>query len=127
MLVNLYVKKLEKQVKNNSNCMKRTNKIKGTLERPRLSVFRSNCHIYAQVIDDSSGMTIVSTSTLDKDVKSLLTNTSTCEASKIVGQVIAQKTLARNIKQVIFDRGKRVYHGRISALAEAARESGLEF
>lgn len=107
--------------------MKKTTKIKGTLQRPRLSVFRSNSHIYAQVIDDLSGMTIVSASTLDKDVRNSLKNTSTCEASKIVGQIIARKTLARNIKQVIFDRGKRVYHGRISALADGAREIGLEF
>ena len=89
-------------------------KIKGTSEKPRLSVFRSNNHIYAQLIDDIQGKTILSSS-------------SPCEASIIVGRSIAKKSLEAKIERVVFDRGGRIYHGRIKALAEAAREAGLKF
>nr|BDA98751.1 ribosomal protein L18 [Rhodomonas sp. NIES-1730] len=102
-------------------------KIKGTLERPRLSVFRSNENVYAQLIDDTEGKTILSSSTLDKEIKSLIKSGSTCEASKLVGEAIAKKSLDSEIKRVVFDRGGRVYHGRVRALAEAAREKGLQF
>jgi len=102
-------------------------KIKGTSEKPRLSVFRSHKHIYAQLIDDSTGKTIASSSTLDKNINSKINSKSTCEASTIVGQLIAKKSLEANIENVIFDRGGHRYHGRIKALADAARENGLKF
>lgn len=102
-------------------------KVKGTTLKPRLSIFRSNQHIYAQIIDDSLGKTIVSSSTLDKEVKSTIESSSTCDASVIVGKDIAKKSLAHKIDTVVFDRGGRLYHGRIKALANAAREEGLNF
>jgi large subunit ribosomal protein L18 len=102
-------------------------KVKGTTNKPRLSIFRSNTHIYAQIIDDSIGKTIASSSTLDKDIKSAITSTSTCEASQYVGRAIAKKSLEHKIDTVVFDRGGKLYHGRIKALADAAREEGLKF
>jgi large subunit ribosomal protein L18 len=102
-------------------------KVKGTAERPRLSVFRSNENIYAQLIDDIQGKTILSSSTLDKDIKTLIKSGGTCEASKLVGEAIAKKSLENKIEKVVFDRGGRLYHGRVKALAEAAREKGLQF
>lgn len=102
-------------------------KVKGTSLKPRLSIYRSNEHIYAQLIDDSLGRTIVASSTLDKGVKANLSSTSTCDASIAVGKSIAQKCLANKIDTVVFDRGGRLYHGRIKALADAAREEGLNF
>ena len=100
------------------------NKISGTAERPRLCVFRSNTNIYAQIIDDVAGNTIVSASTLDKEVK---TKKSNVEAAKEVGTLIAKRAMDKNIKTVVFDRSGYVYHGVIKELAEAAREAGLEF
>ena len=100
-------------------------KISGTTEVPRLCVFRSNSGIYAQIIDDSKNSTIVSASSLDKDLK--LTNGSNIEAAKVVGKSIAEKAKDKKIKTVVFDRGGYLYHGRVKALAEAARENGLEF
>jgi large subunit ribosomal protein L18 len=102
-------------------------KVKGTALKPRLSIFRSNQHIYAQVIDDNLGKTIVSSSTLDKNVKLTIESGSTCDASIIVGKDIAKKSLAQKIDNVVFDRGGRLYHGRVKALANAAREEGLNF
>ena len=102
-------------------------KVKGTSEKPRLSVFRSNNHIYAQLIDDVIGKTILSSSTLDKSISSELDSTSTCEASILVGKLLAKKSLEANIDKVVFDRGGHIYHGRIKALADAAREEGLKF
>lgn len=102
-------------------------KVKGTADKPRLSIFRSNTHIYAQIIDDTMGKTIVSSSTLDKEIKSVVKSTSTCEACEIVGRAIAKKSLENKITTVVFDRGGRLYHGRIKALADAAREEGLKF
>ena len=102
-------------------------KVHGTAERPRLSVFRSNDNIYAQLIDDVEGKTIAASSTLDKDIKASIKSGSTCEASKLVGEAIAKKSLESKIQSVVFDRGARVYHGRVKALAEAAREIGLQF
>ena len=99
-------------------------KISGTPERPRLNVFRSNANIYAQIIDDVNGVTLVSASTLDKDFEGAAGN---CEAAKKVGQVIAERAKAKGIEEVVFDRGGYVYHGRVAALAEGARESGLKF
>lgn len=102
-------------------------KIKGTAEKPRLSIFRSNNHIYAQLIDDSQGRTILSSSTMEKSISSGISSANTCEASILVGKSIAQKSLEAKIERVVFDRGGRIYHGRIKALAEAAREAGLKF
>lgn len=102
-------------------------KVVGTAERPRLSVFRSNQHIYAQVIDDTQQHTIVSASTLDPDLKATLASGSNCDASSQVGKLVAERSLQKGIKQVVFDRGGNLYHGRVQALADAAREAGLEF
>nr|UNJ16394.1 ribosomal protein L18 [Boldiaceae sp.] len=102
-------------------------KISGTLKRPRLSVFRSNQHIYVQIINDISMETMVSSSTLDEDIKRLISQSNNCIASKIVGEVIARKCLALGIQQVVFDRGGNLYHGRVKVLANAAREIGLQF
>ena len=102
-------------------------KISGTSECPRLCVYRSNAHIYAQIIDDESQTTLCSASTLDKDVKGSVSVGSSIEAVKAVGKLIAERAAAKDIKVVVFDRGGYLYHGRVQALAEAAREAGLEF
>ncbi len=107
--------------------LKIRNRFSGTPERPRLSVFRSNSHMYAQIIDDTVGNTLVAASTLDKDVKGQVKFTDNIEAATLLGKVIAQKALDKGIKTVVFDRGGFIYHGKIQALAEAAREAGLEF
>ena len=99
-------------------------KISGTAERPRLCVYRSNSNVYAQIIDDVAGNTLVSASTLDKEVK---TKHSNKEAAKEVGKLIAKRAAEKNIKDVVFDRGGYIYHGVIKELAEAAREGGLQF
>ena len=101
--------------------------IVGTAERPRLAVFRSNNHMYAQIIDDTVGKTLVSASTLQKDVKAELEHTNTVEAAAYLGTVIGKKAVESGIKEVVFDRGGFVYHGKVKALADAAREAGLEF
>ena len=102
-------------------------KISGTSECPRLCVYRSNAHIYAQIIDDESQTTLCSASTLDKDVKGSVSVGSNIEAAKAVGKLIAERAAAKDIKVVVFDRSGYLYHGRVQALAEAAREAGLEF
>lgn len=107
--------------------MKIRNRFSGTAERPRLAVFRSNSHVYAQVIDDVAGKTIVSASTLEKDIKAELKNTDDIEAATKVGDVVAKRALEKGIKAVVFDRGGYIYHGKVKALADAAREAGLEF
>ena len=99
-------------------------KISGTPERPRLNVFRSNANIYAQIIDDVNGVTLVSANTLEKDFEGATGN---AEAAKKVGLVLAERAKAKGIDQVVFDRGGYIYHGRVAALAEGAREAGLEF
>ena len=99
--------------------------IKGTPDRPRLAVYRSNNHIYAQVIDDYSHSTLVSASTVDADLRS--TSGANKEASAKVGKLLAERSLEKGIKQVVFDRGGNLYHGRVAALADAAREAGLDF
>ena len=99
-------------------------KISGTAERPRLCMYRSNTNIYAQIIDDVAGTTLVSASTLDKSVKTKHAN---CEAAKEVGALIAKRASEKKIKTVVFDRSGYIYHGVVKALAEAAREGGLEF
>lgn len=102
-------------------------KIHGTAERPRLSVFRSSKHIYAQVIDDDAGKTLAAASTLSKDVRDSLGDVTKTEAARKVGEAIAKLCLERGVKKVVFDRGGYKYHGRVSALADAARKAGLEF
>ncbi|HBE78301.1 MAG TPA: 50S ribosomal protein L18 [Firmicutes bacterium] len=103
-------------------------KISGTAERPRLSVFRSLHHIYAQVIDDTKGNTLLMVSTVDPELRKTLDGKSgNITAAKLVGTMIAQKAIEKGIKQVVFDRGGQIYHGRVAALATAAREAGLEF
>ena len=102
-------------------------KVSGTAECPRLAVFRSNNHIYAQVIDDTEHRTLASASTLDPDLKNQLGSGGTCEASVKVGTLIAERSIAKGIQSVVFDRGGKLYHGRVKALAEAAREGGLQF
>ena len=102
-------------------------KVRGREGRPRLSVFRSSRHIYAQVVDDVSSQTLVAASTLSKELKGALKSTSSKSAAEAVGKLIAEKSLAAGIKQVVFDRNGFIYHGRVQALAEAARKSGLEF
>lgn len=101
--------------------------VKGTPERPRLAVFRSLEHIYVQVIDDIKGHTLVSASTIDPEVKKALDGMKKTDEAKVVGKFIAQRAKAAGIEKVVFDRGGSQYHGRIKALAEAAREAGLEF
>ena len=99
-------------------------KISGTPERPRLNVFRSNANIYAQIIDDVNGVTLVAANTLEKEFEGATGN---CEAAKKVGAALAERAKAKGIDKVVFDRGGYIYHGRVAALAEGAREAGLEF
>ena len=103
------------------------NRLSGTAECPRLAVFRSNNHMYAQIIDDTVGNTLVSASTLQKDVKANLEKTNNVDAAAYLGKVIAEKALEKGIKDVVFDRGGFIYHGKVQALADAAREAGLNF
>lgn len=102
-------------------------RVVGTPERPRLNVFRSLSHIYAQVIDDSRGHTLVSASTIEPELREQLKGLSKTEQSRVVGRVLAERALSRGIKTVVFDRGGYRYHGRVKALAEEARKGGLEF
>lgn len=103
------------------------NRLSGTAECPRLAVFRSNNHMYAQIIDDTVGNTLVAASTLDKDVKANLEKTNDVKAAAAVGTAIAKKAIEKGITTVVFDRGGFIYQGKIQALADAAREAGLEF
>ncbi len=119
---------IKKESRNSMRVMRHNrirNKISGTSTIPRLCVFRSNTGIYAQIIDDENKTTLVSASSLEKDLK--LTNGSNIEAAKVVGKAIAEKAKKAKITQVVFDRGGYLYHGRVKALADAARENGLEF
>jgi large subunit ribosomal protein L18 len=102
-------------------------KVFGTEARPRLSVFRSENHIYAQIIDDTKGNTLCAASTVEKDVAAKVAELSKSEAAKVVGKAVAEKALKLGIKEVVFDRGGYLYTGRVQALAEGAREAGLEF
>ena len=103
------------------------NRFAGTAERPRLAVFRSNNHMYAQIIDDTVGKTLVSASTVEKDIKAELEKTNNVDAAAYLGTVIAKRALEKGINTVVFDRGGFIYQGKVAALAEAAREAGLEF
>mmetsp|Transcript_42759 Transcript_42759/g.103430 ORF Transcript_42759/g.103430 Transcript_42759/m.103430 type:complete len:136 (+) Transcript_42759:281-688(+) len=100
---------------------------KGTFQRPRLSVYRSNQHIYAQIIDDTNSTTLLTCSTLDRSIKLNLSNGRTCDASRLMGQKLAKFSLQKNITKIIFDRGPYLYHGRVKALADGARAGGLQF
>lgn len=101
--------------------------VHGTTERPRLNVFRSLHHIYAQIINDETGVTLVSASTVEKEVSASLANGGNTEAAKAVGAAIAKRAAEKGIEKVVFDRGGYIYHGRVAALAAAAREAGLDF
>jgi large subunit ribosomal protein L18 len=118
-----------KKVSRNEMRLERHNRIRkdlsGTADRPRLNVFRSNANITAQIIDDEKGVTLVSASTLEKELK--ITNGGNVEAAKLIGAEIAKRAKKAKITKVVFDRGGYLYHGRVKALAEAARENGLEF
>ena len=103
------------------------NRLSGTAQRPRLAVFRSNNHMYAQIIDDTVGNTLVAASTLEKEVKAELEKTNNVDAAAYLGTVIAKRAIEKGIKTVVFDRGGFIYQGKIASLADAAREAGLEF
>ena len=119
-------KKSRAEVRNKKHTRMR-NRINGTAQRPRLAVFRSNNHMYAQIIDDTVGNTLVAASTLEKDVKAELEKTNNVDAAAYLGTVIAKRALEKGINTVVFDRGGYIYHGKVAALADAAREAGLEF
>lgn len=121
------IKKEDRNLKRIKRHLRIRKKVKGTPEKPRLAVFKSEKHIYAQIIDDTKGHTLVSASTLDKELRQKLSKTYNVEAAKEVGRLIAQRALSLGIKTVVFDRGGFKYHGRIKALADAAREAGLKF
>ena len=107
--------------------MRIRNRFSGTAERPRLAVFRSNNHMYAQIIDDTVGHTLVAASTVEKEIKAELEKTNNVDAAAYLGTVIGKRAVEKGIKEVVFDRGGFIYQGKIAALAEAAREAGLEF
>ena len=119
-------KKSRQEVRLNKH-RKQRNRFSGTAERPRLAVFRSNNHMYAQIIDDTVGNTLVAASTVEKDVKAELEKTNNVDAAAYLGTVIAKRALEKGIKAVVFDRGGFIYQGKIQALADAAREAGLNF
>lgn len=102
-------------------------KIKGTIDRPRLSVYRSNENIYAQIIDDTTSKTLLNCSTLDRSIKLNLSTGRNCDASRLMGEKLAELSLKKNITKIVFDRGPYLYHGRIKALADGARVGGLQF
>ena len=118
------VSKIDKKAQRLKRHIRVRGKISGTPERPRLNVFRSNANIYAQIIDDVNGVTLASASTLDKEFEGAAGN---CEAAKKVGMMVAERAKAKGIDAVVFDRGGYIYNGRVAALAEGAREGGLEF
>ena len=121
------IKKIDKNANRLARHARVRKKISGTSERPRLDVYRSNSHIYAQVIDDSNGTTLASASTLEAEVAKAVEEMTKTDAAKTVGKLIAERAQAKGIKVVVFDRGGYLYTGRVQALAEAAREAGLEF
>ena len=121
------VKKTDRKMERTRRHLRVRTKISGTAERPRLCVYRSNSNIYAQIIDDVAGKTLVSASTLQKDVKAQLENTDDVAAAAYLGTVIGKKALEAGIESVVFDRGGYIYHGKVKALADAAREAGLKF
>ena len=121
------VSKESRQLVRAKKHMKIRNRFSGTAERPRLAVFRSNNHMYAQIIDDTVGNTLVSASTLEKEIKAELEKTNNVDAAAYLGTVIAKRAIEKGIKEVVFDRGGFIYQGKVAALANAAREAVLEF
>ena len=121
------VSKKSRQVVRENKHRRMRNRFSGTPERPRLAVFRSNNHMYAQIIDDTVGKTLAAASTLEKDVKAELEKTNNVDAAAYLGTVIAKRALEKGITEVVFDRGGYIYQGKVAALADAAREAGLTF
>jgi len=121
------VRRLSREAHRERIHLRMRKRVVGTAERPRLCVHRSSRHIRAQVVDDTAGQTLVSASSLDKEVRAAIRGGGNIAASKVVGKVIADRAKAQGIEQVVFDRGGYQYHGRVQALAEAAREAGLKF
>lgn len=121
------LKKVDKNVRRKGRHLRIRNKVQGTPERPRLNVFRSASHIYAQIIDDVAGRTLAQASTLDKEVMDKVKSTGNKEAARVVGELVAKRAAEKNITEVVFDRGGYIYHGRVQELAEGAREGGLKF
>ena len=121
------VSKKSRQVVRENKHRRMRNRFSGTPERPRLAVFRSNNHMYAQIIDDTVGKTLAAASTLEKDVKAEMEKTNNVDAAAYLGTVIAKRALEKGITEVVFDRGGYIYQGKVAALAEAAREAGLTF
>ena len=121
------VSKKSRQVVRENKHRRMRNRFSGTPERPRLAVFRSNNHMYAQIIDDTVGKTLAAASTLEKDVKAELEKTNNVDAAAYLGTVIAKRALEKGITEVVLDRGGYIYQGKVAALAEAAREAGLTF
>ena len=121
------VSKESRQLVRAKKHMKIRNRFSGTAERPRLAVFRSNNHMYAQIIDDTVGNTLVAASTVEKEIKAELEKTNDKAAAAYVGTVIAKRALEKGIKEVVFDRGGFIYQGKVQALADAVREAGLDF
>lgn len=121
------VRKLSREEHRRRIHVRTRQRITGTTERPRLCVHRSSKHVRAQIVDDHSGSTIVSASSLDKEVRKLIKGGGNIAASKVVGKAIAERARAKGVERVVFDRGGYQYHGRVQALAEAAREAGLQF
>lgn len=121
------VSKKSRQVVRENKHRRMRNRFSGTPERPRLAVFRSNNHMYAQIIDDTVGKTLAAASTLEKDVKAELEKTNNVDTAAYLGTVIAKRALEKGITEVVFDRGGYIYQGKVAALAEAAREAGLTF
>lgn len=121
------IKKADKNKLRKKKHLRIRNRISGTSERPRLNVYKSNKNIYAQIIDDASGVTLVSASTVEAAIKNSVSYGGNKEAAKEVGKLIAQRAVEKDIKTIVFDRGGYIYHGRVKELADAAREAGLEF
>lgn len=121
------LKKIDKNQKRKERHYSIRNKIVGTPERPRLNIFKSSKHIYAQVIDDATGKTIASASTLDKELIAQVAELTKTDAAKLVGKTVGERAKNKGINAVVFDRGGYLYHGRVKLLADGARESGLEF
>jgi large subunit ribosomal protein L18 len=121
------IKRVDRKAVRAKRRMRLRNKLRGTTERPRLSVFRSLNNIYAQIIDDEKGVTLAAASSLSPELKEKVSTGGNIEAAKAVGELIAKKALDAGIKNVVFDRAGYIYHGRVKSLADAAREGGLEF
>jgi large subunit ribosomal protein L18 len=126
-MANVRVQKLSRDLHRRRVHARVRTRVEGTTERPRLCVYRSLAQIYAQVVDDRSGRTLVAASSLDKETRKQLKGGGNVAAAKVIGKVIAERALAAKIQKVVFDRGGYKYHGRVKALADAAREAGLQF